>query len=226
MAFKDALLTALFCCAALPAAAQTELDLSATGQVLAQPDEMTASLQAQATAPSAAAAQAAVNETMQRALQFTKNTQGVTATTGGYNVFNTTQDNSKPPVFQATQELDLVMPAPGGAPPPAFAALAGQLQKNGLLLNNFSGDLSRNAQQRAENAAIADGLDQIQAQAAAIAAQLHESVRGMKSLSVNANTPVPLTRGFVMAAAAPAPQAAPGKITVTANLSATIELGK
>jgi uncharacterized protein len=214
-------------CAAVPARAQTELNLAATGQTLVEPDEMTASLQVQAASARAATAQADVNSAMRKALALAKAVPGVTATTGAYSVFEDGSDDTKPPVFQASQSLQLVMPAPGGVPPDRFTALVGQLQQNGLLLNNLDGDLSSAGQESAEQGAIADAIGQIQAQAAMIAGDLKKNVGEIKTLNVNMNMPEAVMRApraMMMAAGMPPPQAAPDKVTVQANVSATIEL--
>jgi uncharacterized protein YggE len=216
-----------FCAAGIPARAQTELNLAATGQKLVAPDEMTASLQVQAASARAAMAQADVNGAMQKALALAKGVSGVTATTGSYSVFEDSSDNAKPPVFRAGQSLQLVIPAPDGVPPDRFTALVGQLQQDGLLLNSLDGDLSGSGQESAEQSAIADAIRQIQAQAAMIAGELRKKVGEMKTLNVNVNMPEPVMRApraMMMAAAMPPPQAAPDKVTVQANVSATIEL--
>jgi uncharacterized protein len=216
-----------FCAAGIPARAQTELNLAATGQKLVAPDEMTASLQVQAASARAAMAQADVNGAMQKALALAKGVSGVTATTGSYSVFEDSSDNAKPPVFRAGQSLQLVIPAPDGVPPDRFTALVGQLQQDGLLLNSLDGDLSGSGQESAEQSAIADAIRQIQAQAAMIAGELRKNVGEMKTLNVNVNMPEPVMRApraMMMAAAMPPPQAAPDKVTVQANVSATIEL--
>jgi uncharacterized protein YggE len=224
---------ALLACALLlwsgAARAQTELNLSATGQEQVAPDEMVASLTVQGASASAAVAQAQVNQGMQKALGLAKGVAGVDATTGNYSVAQVSPASGTGPVtFQASQELQLTMPAPGGVPPGAFTALLGELQQNGLLLNDLEGDLSRAGRDAAVQAAITDALQQMQAQAATIATDLHEQVGVIKSLSVNNVQPprFPGPQGglVMMAAAAPPPQAAPGKVSVEADVGATIEL--
>jgi uncharacterized protein YggE len=213
------------CGFAVAAQAQTMLSLSATGQADVAPDEMVASLQVQASTPQAAAAQDAVNGAMAKALAMARAVAGVAATTNGYQVFKTTSENAAtPPQFQASQNLMLVIPAAEGVPPDRFTALLGRLQQDGLLLNTLEGDLSRAGQARAGQAAIADGIGQIQAQAAMIAARLNMKVGAIKTLDVNASGPVgPAPRVMMSAAMAP-PQAAPDRVTVQVNVSAMIAL--
>jgi uncharacterized protein len=207
------------------AQAQTLLSLGATGQVRVVPDEMVASLQVQASAARAADAQGAVNRAMKKALDLAHAVQGVVATTNGYNVFKNTPDNAAtPPQFQASQTLQLVIPAPQGPPPDRFTALLGQLQQNGLLLNTLDCDLSRNGQLSAQQDAIGDAIGQIQAQAAMIAGRLKENISEIKTLNVNVDMPGPMPRMMMMAAMAP--QAAPDKVTVQVNVSATMMLAE
>jgi uncharacterized protein YggE len=213
---------------AATARAQTLLSLSATGRERVAPDEMVASLQVQATATHAAAAQDEVNIAMKKALDLARAVPGVIATTNGYNVFKNTPDDAKaPPKFQASQNLQLVISAPQGSPPDGFSELLAQLQQNGLLLNNLDGDLSRDGQMRVQEVAIGDAIGQIQAQAAMIAGRLKENIGEIKTLNVNTDGQgplIPTPRMMMLSAAMARPQAAPDKVTVQADVSATIAL--
>ncbi len=207
------------------AAAQTVLNLSANGSASVDPDRITASLDAQFGSADAGRAQNEVNSEMATALAAAKAVPGLNATTGDYSVSQLTPEGSPNPVYQASQSLQLDMAAAGGAPPAAFTALVGRLQQKGLLLNSLEGDLSINAQQAAQQGAIDDAIRQIQGQAQSVAATLNEHVGKIQSLNVNINMPGPVMRmvPMMMAAAAP-PQAAPAKVTVQANVGATIAL--
>ncbi len=111
-------------------------------------------------------------------------------------------------------------------PDKAFTALLARMQADGLLLNGLSGGLSQAGQEVAQRAAIRDALTELRAQADDISAALHKQVGALKTLNVNSGGgPVPpMPRMMSMAMAAPAPQSAPGQITITANVSAEIEL--
>jgi uncharacterized protein YggE len=218
--FAALLLAALL---AGPAGAETVLQLSATGIATAVPDETTASLTVQATAPTAGAAQAQVNQAMGKALAAARAVDGVVATTAGYSVQDSSQkqDGSQ---FQASQSLTLTIPAPGGAPPAAFTALVGGLQAKNLLLNNLDGDLSVAGRAAAQAQAITDAINRIKQQAAQVAGTLGEKVGTIKTINLQTDSgPMP-RMGAMMAMAAPAPQAAPGPVTVTANINAEIAL--
>jgi len=211
------------------AQAQTVLTVAANGSNTVDPDQIVASLDVQSSAASAAQAQAGVNREMKQALAAARGTAGVTATTGDYSVYQNSPDNGSTakPVYQASQNLALSMAAPDGVPPASFTSLVGQLQSQGLLLNSLDGNLSAQGQNAANQGAIDDAIQQIQSQAAAVAARLGEHVGKFQSLNVNLGSPGPILRAPMMmmaAAAAPPPQAAPGKVTIQANVTATIEL--
>ncbi|MBB5373252.1 SIMPL domain-containing protein [Acidocella aromatica] len=225
---RIATLAVLLGMAAAPAGAQTVLTIGANGQVNAAPDEATASLTAQMTSPDAAKAQAQVNAMMSKALEEARGVSGVVATTGSYDTSQQSTDTQPPQtVYQASQTLSLVLPAADGIPPARFTDLVGKLQGQGLLLNDLGGDLSAKAQQDAQQAAVLAAISQIQAQAAAVAAQLHESVGAVKTLNVNAQAapgPRPFMGMAMKAMAVPPPVSAPGNITVTADVTAEVEL--
>lgn len=207
---------------ALPGAAraQTVLSLSATGTVITVPDQMEAALNVQASAPSAPAAQDALNRLMAKALASAGKVNAVAATTADYNVFQTQNSG-----YQASQTLNLIMAAPGGVPPPAFTNLVGALQQDGLQLNSLDGQLSAAGTDTAAQAATSDALRRLRAEANAIAATLGDKAGEIKTITVESNTPSPVMPGRMMAmAAASPPQSAPGPVTVQVTVDATIIL--
>lgn len=220
---------ALVFAAAQAAWAQTDLTIAATGQASVPPDEASAALTVQAQDATAAKAQAEVNTAMAKALALAKAVPGVKIVTGGYSSYTVTPDNNAPQQFAAQQTLQLSIMAPAGAPPAAFSNLLGALQQDGLLLNSLSGDLSDAGQRQAQQAAITDALAQIQAQAASIAASLHEQVGTIKSLNVNAASnpgPRPMMMAMAMKDSAPAPQSAPDNVQITASVTADLGLNR
>lgn len=209
---------------ATAAPAQTSLTLSVMGTDVTQPDQITASLTAQTTAPTAAAAQAALNRMMAKALATVRQVNGVEMLTGGYNVSEIDPANQGgKPQFEASQDLELTMPAPGGAPASSFTALTGQLQSQGLLLESLTPALSAKGQDTAQAAATIDGIHRLQAEAAAIAKTLGETIAGISSLTITGNQPGPMPIRM-MAAMAPAPQVAPGPVTVNVGIDGVIML--
>ncbi len=97
------LLVVLLLLPALPAQAQTVLHLSETAGVTVRPDELNASIKANAGALSAAEAQNRVNALVARALGEAKAATDVVATTGNYQVWHSTQ----PEQWNAEQTIDL-----------------------------------------------------------------------------------------------------------------------
>ncbi|MDE2391945.1 MAG: SIMPL domain-containing protein [Rhodospirillales bacterium] len=219
-------LVPVFTMVALPAAAQTVLTLSASGIAQAVPDEAVANFSVQAMAPDAASAQAAVNQAVAKAMAAAKAVPGVVVTTGGYNSYSSTPDGQTAPQFTAQQSITFTESAKGGVPDAAFTSLLAKLQADGLLLNGLSGDLSQAGQNQAQRAAIRDALTQLRAEADDIAAALHKKVGALKTLNVDAGggPPPPMPRMMMMADAAPAPQSAPDNVTITASVTAEIEL--
>jgi uncharacterized protein YggE len=215
----------IICLGIAPALAQTSLTLSVTGTNVTQADQVAATLSGQSNAATAAAAQAALNRLMGKALATAKNTAGVSAVTGTYNVAETDSGGNAKPQFQARQDLTLTMPASGGNPPAAFTQLAGQLQADGLLMQSIGGSLSAKGEDAARAAATVDGIHRLQTRAQAVAQALGDVVGGITTLSLNSGYagPVPM-RAMVAMAAAPAPEIAPGPITVTVNIEATVAL--
>ncbi len=214
----------LLCFCAGAASAQTILTLSAIGNTVTQPDQITASLTAQMQAPAAAAAQAALNRLMAKALAEVNQVNGVKAVTGGYNVAELDPGNSAKPQYQASQDVALTMAAPGGAPPAAFTALTGQLQAQGLLLESLSGGLSAAGEDAARAAATVDGIHRLQAQAEAAAQALGLAVGSINSVTISGNSPGPMPMRMMAAMAAPAPQIASGPVTVSVTIDATVAL--
>jgi len=228
--FKKEGLALLFLSAS-PALAQTTLNLSATGQVMVPPDQIAASLTAQDNSYNAATAQNVVNAAMAQALKLASGVAGLKAVTESESVSSVTPDGGGRIQYQASQQLDLTMDAPAGAPPAALSALLGTLQDKGFLLQNFDGELSDRAQETGEQAAIAEAIRLIKAQARAVAAPLGESVGRFETINLNMPEGGPGPVAFAAAAPGPmmaraftAPSASPSNIQVTATVTAVVDL--
>ncbi len=206
--------------------AQTTLNLSATGEADVKPDEITAALTVQGISENPVTAQNDVNAAMKIGLALAQAMPGVVATTANYNVSQTQPDAGDGPVkFNASEELDLVVPAPDGAPSAAFAALLSKLQSHSFLLENFDGSLSQAASRAAMQSAITDAMGQINSQAEAVAAALGETVGRVTTVNLNESTPGPLPMApRMMAMAQAAPQAAPSNVSVQASVTASVAL--
>jgi len=222
--FKKEVLACLTFCFASPALAQTTLNLSATGQQSVTPDQVTAALTAQGNSRNMGTAQNEVNTAMAGGLALAKGVAGVEVSTANYAVTQNQADNGVV-TYQASQELDLVMAAPGGVPAAGFSALLGRLQARGFLLQDFEGALSAPARRGAEQAALTDALRQIQAQAKAVAAALGERVGRFESVTVNDwhRPPMPMMAA-AMAPGFTQPQAAPSAVQVQVDVNAVVDL--
>ncbi|OYY05297.1 MAG: hypothetical protein B7Y73_02065 [Acidocella sp. 35-58-6] len=223
---KILLLSCLLVCLGQTACwAQTTLNLSAVGADIVLPDEMTASFSVMAQAPTAAAAQDAVNQTMAKALAAANSAKDVTVTTGGYFV-NAIGDQTAPqkPMFQAEQTLQLKVPAPDGKTPGGFTNLVSQLQRDGLLLRQLNGQLSAGGEDAAKAAATVDAIHKLQAQADAVAQTLGDKTGELKTLSIDNNMPGPVVFGAMRMAAAAPVQSEQGPMTVSVTISATFTL--
>lgn len=221
------LLTPLLTILASPAAAQTILSLSAQGTATAAPDEAVAHFQVQATKPDAAAAQAAVNQAVAKALAAARTVTGVTATTSGYNTYSVVPEHQTQPAFTAEQNLTLVQPNAGGVPDAGFAHLLTKLQSDGLLLTGLSGDLSSASTAKLQQEAVRNALNTLREEAQNIANSLHKKVGPLQSLTVGTEgNPIPpmFMGARAIAMSAPPPQSAPDDVNVTARVSAKIEL--
>ncbi|WP_158292057.1 SIMPL domain-containing protein [Paracraurococcus ruber] len=202
--------------AATPARAQapaeTLLHLAETAQVTRPPDELRATLRAEARAATAAAAQAAVNRAVAAALDRARGVPAVTVTTGGYWAARSSESNT----WQASQALLL-----RGAEAAPLLDLVGALQGSGLALADLGWILSPEAERAAREEASRLAIDGLQRRAAAVAAQLGLGVAGLREIRLDAPR-MPQPRPMAMAArAAPAPP--PASVPEDAVVAATVE---
>ena len=85
---RGILAIALLCAVTAPVLADdTILRLSETATVMVTPDQLSATLRAEAVAPTAQDAQKRVNEMMRDAVASAKKVDGIAVATGGYNVW-------------------------------------------------------------------------------------------------------------------------------------------
>lgn len=208
--------------AAAPAArADTTLKLSVTATVSIMPDELVAELSAQSDAPSAGAAQAAVNGMIGRALGEAKPIAGITAGTTRYSVWHETDPKD---IWHASQGLSL-RSHDGGA----LLTLVGRLQAEGLAVTNLSWQLSPALAEKSYEQAMARAIDKLTERARAAAALMHLALHGFRSVSLDdggAPAPRPVMRMMAVAApaAAPPPNAQAEAETVSATVSGEARL--
>lgn len=210
--------------AAAPAAplSETVLHLSETAEVTRAPDELRATLRAEARGSSAAVAQEGVNRLIAAALERAEAVPAVRAATGGYWTWQTQQP---PRAWQAGQTLTLR--SGDGA---ALQELVGTLQAGGLGLTDLSWHLTRDTAREAREEASRLALEGLQRRAAAVAAQLGLEVVGLKEVRLDADGrsgPMPRMATMAMASAeraATPPSAVPDETVVSATAAAEVVL--
>lgn len=205
--------------AASAALSETVLSLSETAEVLRAPDEVRASLRAEARGADAAAVQGQVNRAMEQALSAARDVSGVHATTGGYWTSRMEEGRS----WTASQTLNL-----RAAEPAALLDLVGRLQGQGLVMGDLSWRLSREAETAARQEAGRLAIEALRQRAEAVASQLGMRVAGIRQLRLDAPE-APMPRMMAMSAAArresaPAPVTAPEDVAITSTAAAEILL--
>ncbi|ONG46108.1 hypothetical protein BKE38_25690 [Pseudoroseomonas deserti] len=199
-------------------ARRTVLALSETAEVCRAPDEVHAVLRAEARAGNAAAAQAALNAAMEKALAAARAVSGITATTGAY----WTSRNEESRQWVATQGLRL-----RGSEAAPLLELAGSLQEQRLAMGELGWSLSRPQEQAARQEAERMAIAALRARAEAVAGQLGLKVAAIRRLQLGeVERPQPRMMALAMARspAAPAPVSAPEDVIVQATVSAEIVL--
>jgi predicted secreted protein len=205
-----------------PAWADTLLHLSESATVQAAPDEIAASLRAEAVSSSAADAQNKVNAAIGSALELARGTAGISASTGLYNVWRTTQGSQdRTERWQASQGLALT-----GKQVAPMLKLVGELQQKGLVVGQLGPRLSEEAERKAHETATAEALKRVQQRVQEIAGQLGLRFDHFKDVRLDGG-PAPMPR-MAFAQAAVAGSAPPNvqqnelPVTATANVDAVL----
>ena len=179
------------------------------------PDELSATLRAEATSPNAADAQRQVNAAMADALARAKQTTGVAAETGGYSVFRDT--SVKPERWQAAQTLALH--SEDGA---ALLTLVGALQQKGLAVEDLHWRLSDDTERHAQAEAMRRAIGAVRARVDEAAGLLGLSFVRFTTVRLDSphqnRPPMRMMALAAPAAAAPPPSAAAEDIPVSATV--------
>lgn len=195
--------------------AETELHIGESAEVTRAPDEVVATLRAEARAGSAAAAQQAVNRAITAAVEKARGVPGVRVSTGGYWTSRVDQGRA----WQAAQSLTL-----RGSEASALLDLAGALQEQGLAMAGLHWRLSREATRTAREEASRLALDGLRRRAQAVADQLGLSLVGLKQVRIDAPDrgpgPLPMAMAARSASAAPPPVAIAEDVVVGATVEA------
>jgi predicted secreted protein len=204
-----------------PAAASTVLHLTQSAERRITRDLRHVEMHAVKTGADPQTIQAAINQTMAKALAAARQVQGIEIETGSYGLYREAPQKT-PPEWTGSQELFL-----SGADSGSLLKLAGVLQAEGLVMTDLA-YVSPKAVHAAEDDLTEAALSALQQRAAAIARQLHLAVLTYRNLTVgNAETgsgPMPRFAATAAPAPMPPPVAAPGEATVRVTVSADILL--
>jgi predicted secreted protein len=206
-------IAALLLLAATPAAAQTKLELDATGTAQATPDQLEATLAAQQTGRDPSAIQRHVNEAAEAALHEAR-APAIQQRLLGYDMI---QDDKRQ--WTATARLSLL-----SADGPELLDLIGRLQSHGLALESLAWQLSPKLHATEQAEATRTALKSLQDRAAQAAAALGlhiDHIAEIRLSDAGQFTPRPFGLARAMSVAPSAP-AAPLSVEVTA--SATVLL--
>jgi predicted secreted protein len=203
------------------AAAETLLRLSETARVMTPPDEIVAALRAEATAPTAAEAQARVNAAVAHALDQAKQVAGITATTGSYSVWNQ-MPRDRPQGREAWRAAQTVEVKGGeGA---ALLGLVGVLQAEGLAVEHLAWQLAPETARHARTEATKLALGAVRARAEEAAGILGLRFDSFREVRLDNVRPLPAPSLRAMAApamaAAPPPSAEAEDVAVEAGVEA------
>jgi predicted secreted protein len=204
---------------AQPAPVPTILHLSETATVPAHPDELAASIRAEAIATSPAGAQQRVNAVIADALKRAREVDGVTASTGNYSVWRigpTAQDHTER--WQATQTIALH--SRDGTP---LLTLVGELQQKGLALNQLAWQLSDETSRAARQQALAAALKALRGRADAAAGLIGLQFDQFKEVRLDTPRPPPMPRMMMAASASAKAFAPPSAEAEDEMVSATAE---
>lgn len=197
---------------ATPAWASTVLHLSDTESVSVSPDMLVATLRAEASAPTAAAAQQQVNATVAAALIRIHQAAAVKAQTQGYTAWQPKQHGT----WQASQSIRLS--STDGAP---LLTLVGELQQAGLAISDLEWQLSPTAFRAAQDHASSEALGRLRQKADAAAKTLGLRFESFQRVDIAGPEFAPVPRMMAMAANAPAPPTAIAQdVPVTATVTA------
>ncbi|NVN36456.1 SIMPL domain-containing protein [Komagataeibacter swingsii] len=198
----------------------TELELSASGTVQAQPDELTATFLAEARADTAASAQAQVNALVGKVTAASAHVTGLTLNAESYFVHHDDGDSrqNRRPQWVARQSIRLT--ASDGK---VLLPLVGQLQADNLALTRLDWSLSREKRMELTRKAETLALQDMQQRAQAAAATLKLNVAFIRTVTLeDDNMPRPMPMMMMMPRAASIETAPPEAPTGMQDVTATV----
>ncbi len=215
------LLTGLLLLAAPAAHAQalpeTLLHIAETAEVTRAPDELVATLRAEARAGSAAAAQEAVNRSIAAAVARARSVPGLAVATGAYWTGRVDEGRG----WQAAQTLTL-----RGGDAASLLETVGALQSQGLATAGLAWGLTRDTARMAREEASRLALEAVQRRAQAVAAQLGLAVAGLREVRIDVpeREARPMAMAMARGAAAAPPVAVAEDQVVAAGVQAVVLL--
>ena len=211
-----ALLPTLLLLMATPSwAAETLIRLAETAHVMVKPDELVAVLRAEGIGATAAAAQAQANTMVRRTLDAVAGKPGVTATTGGYGVWQRAKPNTQ---WSAVQSVTL-----NSNDGPVLLALVGTLQAGQLALERLSWQVSPAVARRAQSEATKQALGALRGRSEEAAAILGLKFTGFREIRMVDQARPVMLMGAARAMAAPADAPPPSAEAEDADVTATVE---
>jgi predicted secreted protein len=210
-----------------PARAQeTILHIAESATVMVSPDELAATLRAEAVAQTAQEAQKRVNEMMRDAIATAKKVEGIAISTGAYNAWRVGPSAlDRTDHWQAGQSLNLT-----GKDAVAMPRLVGDLQQKGLAQGNLIWRLSREAEQQARKDATKQALSALRGRADEAAELLGLRFGSFRDVRLDSVAPPPIMprQGAMsrsaMAAPPPPPSVEAEDLPVSAQAEADIVL--
>lgn len=202
----------------------TVLKLAETATVMVRPDELAASLRAEAIAGTAAEAQARVNASIADGLARSKAVTGVEVSTGGYSVYRLGPNSStdKTERWQAGQSLELK--SKDGGP---LLKLVGDLQKSGLAVQSLGWRLSPDAARKARSEATRQALAGLRGRADEAAGQIGLAFDRFQEVRIDSQRPSPVAPRMMSAMAkseSPPPSTEAEDVLVSATAESDVLL--
>ncbi|WP_102325603.1 SIMPL domain-containing protein [Komagataeibacter saccharivorans] len=203
---------------------ETRLELTASGTVQAQPDQLTATFFAESRADTAAAAQAQVNSLIGKAISAAAQTPDLTVNAESYFVQHEDADTrqSRRARWVARQTIRLT-----AADGKTLLPLVGQLQAENLALMRLDWSVSRKKRAELTRQAETLALQDMQQRAHAAADTLKLKISSLASVSLDDQDmprPMPMMMARAASADMMAPSAPTGMQDVTATARATVLL--
>ena len=198
---------------------ETTLHITETATITRAPDEVVATLRAEARAGTAAAAQDAVNRAIAAVVARARATAGVQVSTGAYWT-GRVEDNRS---WQATQTVTL-----RGQDAPALLDLAGVLQGQGLAMQSLHWRLTADTARAARDEASRLAIESLQRRAGMVAGQLGLALVGLREVRIDApdqpDRPVVMATMRAASSSGAAPVSVAQDVAVSANVQAVAVL--